>query len=477
MRFKGTFALLILCLALGGFLYFYEIKGGERREKAKQAESQVWKLEAKDIQQIDLLAAGQHIMAARKGETEWEIIVPRPLEADSDEINRLANSASNLQREVVVDQNAADLAKFGLDPAKTTLSLRAKNGKQYKIGFGNNNPTGNSTYSALSGSRTVFLVASSAASTFDKKLDDLRNHTVLAFEPPQAQTLNISSSKGDLSLVKDSNDQWWFDAVHGVAADSPQIRGILNALSFGRVKEFLSGDPQDYANLGFEKPLVAVSLTYGKNKAIKNLLIGTEKSKLRKKDGKKSGPESSKASGEAEEASSEIYLAKDASRSDLFWVEKDLVEKLLKSRDDLRQKALATFQRWDIDFISLINPKGTYTFTKSGGEWFLGQTKKKARWEAVNGLLDAMEKPVREFLDKPAALSTYGLDKPMIRVVLKQGGTVIVDCSLGNRAKDGVYAQVKGDPSVKIADLESWEKLNKGEADLVEPANANAPPK
>ena len=35
MRFKGTLVLLLLCAGFGGFLYFYEIKGGEKREKGK----------------------------------------------------------------------------------------------------------------------------------------------------------------------------------------------------------------------------------------------------------------------------------------------------------------------------------------------------------------------------------------------------------------------------------------------------------
>ena len=61
MRFKGTLVLLIVVLALGGFIYFYEIKGGEQREKAKESESQIWKFEDKDIQQIDLASSGQHI--------------------------------------------------------------------------------------------------------------------------------------------------------------------------------------------------------------------------------------------------------------------------------------------------------------------------------------------------------------------------------------------------------------------------------
>jgi hypothetical protein len=475
MRFKGTLALLILCLAVGSYVYFYEIKGGEQREKVKQAESQVWKLEGKNIQQIDLVTANQHITAVRKSETEWEITVPRRLDADAGELNRLANSASNIQRDSTVDPNAVDLAKFGLNPAKSSVRLKTKSGKQYSIDFGGNNPTGSFTYAALPGSKTVFLVSTSVGSTFDKKLDDLRNQSVLSFDQPQTQSLSLRSARGDVNFVKDSDDRWWIDGVHRVAADSPGIRGILNALSLGKIKEFLKGDPADYVNLGLDKPLVDVSLTYGKDKALKRLLIGSEKSKLLRKSGKTTVSGTGDADrAETDSASSGIYLAKDTSRSDLFFVEKDLVDKLLKSPDDVRDKALASFQRWDIDFISLKNPKGAFAFTKSGGEWFLGESKKKAKWDAVNGLLDALEKPVKKILDKPAALSSYGMDKPAIRVVLKQGSTVIVDCALGKDAKDGVYAQVRGDPSVKLADAEIREKLELGENDLLEPPAAPA---
>lgn len=463
MRFKGTLILFMVCLALGSYLYFYEIKGGEKREKAKQAENQVWKLESKDIQQIELMTSDQRITAVRKGENGWEITAPRALDADVDELNRLANSASTLERDTIVEQNAPDLAKFGLDPAQSSLKLKAKDGKEYRIDFGNENPTGSFAYACVADSKTVFLVSRASARAFDKKLDDVRNRSVLSFEQPEAQSLDIRSPKGNIHLVKDGNDRWWIEDDHRVAADSPAVRGILNALSLGRIQEFLSGDPADYVDLGLEKPFIEASVTYGKNKAIKRLLIGPEKSGLRKKGGK----------DPAAPSSSGIRLAKDASRPDLFFVDKDLVDKLLKSAADLRDKALASFQRWDIDSIVLKNSKGTFVLTKSGGEWFLGESKRKAKWDTVNGLLDALEKPVKEWLDKPAALSAYGLDKPAIRAVLKQGASVIVDCSMGQAAEDGFYAQVQGDPSVKVADPESFEKLDKGESDLVEPPAAD----
>jgi hypothetical protein len=469
MRFKGTLILLAVCLAFWAFLYFYDIKGGERREKSKQAESQIWKLDDTAIQQIELDYPNLHIIGVRKDAKEWTLTAPQQWDADSDELNRLANSASNIRREEVVEQNAGNLSEFGLEPAQSSLKLKTKDKKEYAIDFGNSNPGGDYTYARLSNQKAVFLVASSTASAFKKKVEDLRSHSVLSFEPREVQTLNIQSPKGNFELFKDASDRWWLAGTEKRAADSPEIRGILNALSMGKIKEFFNENPGEHTNTGLDKPFMDIQLTYGKNKATERLIIGSEKSRLQKK-GKP-------ASKEPNPASPEMYLAKDESRPDLFFVDKEFFNKLLKSPDDLRDKALASFQRWDIDTILLTNTKGSFSFTKSGGKWVLGSAKKNANWEAVNGILDAMEKPVKEWIDKPAPLTTYGLDKPLIHVILKQGANAMVDCSFGKSAKNGgLYSQVQGDSSVKVADPVGIGILDKAEPDYIEtPAAAPAP--
>ena len=153
MRFKGTLILLVICLALGAFVYFYEIKGGEEREKATQAEKQLWELEDKDIRQIDFIFPDRQITAERRGEEEWFLTDPRQLEADSDELNRLVSSAAKMERESTVEPNAEDLAIFGLDPSQSSLRLTTSAGEEHTVIFGNNNPTGSSAYAVLPGQK------------------------------------------------------------------------------------------------------------------------------------------------------------------------------------------------------------------------------------------------------------------------------------------------------------------------------------
>jgi len=367
--------------------------------------------------------------------------------------------------------------KFGLNPPQSGLRVKTKGGKIHALDFGYKNPTGNSAYVSIPNQNQVFLIPSQTVNAFDKKVDDLRNHSVLSFEQPEAQFLSIISSKGAFELTKDSTDRWWFNGISGRAADSPGVRGILNALSTGRVKEFFNDNPEDYSNLNLDKPLVEVTLTYGKDKAIKRLIIGLEKSKLRKEAGKDQGKDGEPKDTIPAETSDNIFLAKDASRPDLFFVEKDLVDKLFISPDAIRDKALVPVQRWDVDSITLSNTKGSFLLTKSAGEWFFGEKKKKTKWDAVNGILDALEKPVKGWVDNPSSASIYGLDKPGIHIVLRQGRNVLAVCSFGKAAKDGIYAQVKGDSSVKIADPEGLAQLDRGESDFVEIPAASTPKK
>lgn len=462
MRFKGTFILLIVCLALGGYLYFYEIKGSENREKAREAESRLWMLESEDIQRIELLPPGRKIVAVRKNQEEWAIREPRPLEADSGELNRIAEAAAGIKFESVLDESASDPSKYGFSPDGLGIKIKTADEKEYEILFGSRNPAGDAMYARVPGRNKIFLVSASLSGTFDKKLDDLRNHTILSFETSGVRALDLKNTKGDFHLDKDSDDRWWITrGSERIAADSPQIRGILNALSLGEIPEFFDEDPENYRNPGLKKPRIELVLAMGKDKALKRFSIGTAKAELREKE----TPEKAVSTPDS---SQKLYLAKDASRSELFFVEQDLVNKLDVSFNDLRDKSLASFQRWDVDSIILENPNGLFTFTKSGGEWFLGEDKKKAKFEAVYGVMDALESDALELIESPADLSAYGLDQPDVQVILKQGDTTVAECSMGKKTEKGVYAQLKGDSSVKIADRESYEKLIGNEADFIE---------
>ena len=463
MRFKGTFALLLIAILFGAYIYFYEYKGGEKREAAKKIENRIWQFDTEDIVRAELTFNGV-LMIMELGENgQWKITAPRELLADATQINRLLSYAARLDRESVVEADAADLTKFGLSPARLELRLTSKDGKEYGIAFGESNPSKSFNYSALIGGNEVFLVSANAAFSFEATLEDFRDRNVLSFERARVESVILRNPTGVIELEKDRDDRWWFRGPEKREAGGPAVRELLNALQLGKIPEFFDENVEDYENASLDMPMIDVELALESGKAVKRLVIGTEKSKLRKK--------STEAAPEGASDPGEIFLARDDSRNELFFVEKDLVDKLSRSAGDIRDKALVSFQRWDVDSLIIENAHGKFQFEKTDGDWFIdGLSKKKASWSEINNILDVLEKPVVEWIDDPVALSGYGVDNPTIRVVLKKGGDVIAECTFGHSVTKGVYAKVSGDSSIKVADPEGLEALNRPESEYIETA-------
>jgi hypothetical protein len=459
MRFKGTFALLLIVILFGGYIYFYEYKGGEKREAAKKTEKRIWQFDAEDIVHADLISQDGRMTAERGQDGQWMITAPREWLADNDQLNRLASYAARLDRESVVEPDAADLAGFGLSPARLELRLTDKNGREYGIAFGENNPSGNSTYSALIDGKEVFFVSADAARSFDATAEDFRNRNILIFERAGVESVILRNPKGVVELEKDRDERWWFRGTEKREAGGPAVRELLNALQLGKISEFSNEDAEPGVNASLDKPMIDVTLIPGSGKPLKRLVIGTEKSGLPKKPSKDTAD------------SGILFPARDDSRNELFFVGKDLVDKLSKSADDLRDKTLVPFQRWDVDAFIIENANGTFQFVKTEGDWFIdGISKKKASWSEINNILDVLEKPVIKWIDHPASLADYGLDKPTTRIVLKKGNIVIVECTFGSITENGIYAKVSGDSSIKVADAEGMEYLNRSESEYLEPS-------
>ncbi len=455
MRFKGTLFLLLLVVGLGLYVYFYEIQGEPAREQARLAEKQLWKVESDQVERVEFVFPDETVTAVRTGEKSWKITSPRSVEADAEELNRIASSAADLSFESVVEAEATDVSRFALDPPEHSLGVRTKEGQQFYLAFGRENPTGTSTYAQKKGSGEVLLVPTNTATTFRKRLDDLRERAILRFDQYKTQAVDLRSLKGRVELVKEQ-DRWWIEGKNRIAASSSAVNDVLGALANSRLEEFLD-DPPEGRKLGFDRPTVDVTLTVGEEKSLKRFVVGSQKSGLGK---------SAQASGEEE-----WYVAKDDSRDELFFVGKEFVDRLVKTARDLRDDSLASFKRWEIDSVRLSNPSGSFQFLKSedGGDWLLGAEKKKVKWDTVQGILDTLEKSVKEFIDHPGDPTQFGLDPPRFRVVLKDGDIVAVDCSFGGDGPAGVYARVQGEDSIKVVEAELLEKLTGNESDFLEP--------
>ena len=450
MRFKGTTVLLIVFVALSAYVYFTEYRGKEARQQQEEAKKKAFQVEQKDITEISLVSPGGTIAGLKKAEKQWQFTSPSGVEADPDEWDMLASNIPKIERAETVSENAQDLTPFGLKEPALKVSAKTAGGKTIEISFGSENPKKTFNYAKLA-DNNVFLTPSSSARLFTKTVSDLRNKRVLELETESIDAVKIAEGSKTIELQK-SGDHWELKKPIDAKADDGEITTFLNSIRFARASSFPE-PPVDAKNAGLDQPGIRITLHDGKAKADRVLLIGKT-------------------------AQADKYYARDASRDPIFIIEKEISDKARRAIFDWRDKSIAAIDRNKVEEVEIQRGEGKSSFKKDGADWKLADGR-KLQWEKVSGMLNSLEfNKAKDIIDAPKALSSYGLDKPRLDVVIRQGSNEAVRILFGSDSKnpEGIYLKTSGSPLVKVAGQEVFDNFNVKTEDLVEVPPPAAPP-
>jgi hypothetical protein len=174
MRLRNTGILLLVFLALLGYVYFVEMR---KSPAAAPVDKSTWVLTiaADDVQSLNINDRGQSISFNRSGDT-WYVGEAGGNKADAGEVGGMVASLANLQATRALTQTDA-LSSYGLDKPAMTVVLGLTSGQQEQLAFGDKNLQGTQYYVLKKGAAPVYLVYSALG-------DDLRN---LVSNPPFQQ--------------------------------------------------------------------------------------------------------------------------------------------------------------------------------------------------------------------------------------------------------------------------------------------------
>ena len=140
MRGLRTFlGLLVILVALGGYLYFVESKrtpgdSGPKKEK-------VFTVESDKIEEISIKSEAGEQTTLKKSGTTWQIVAPVTAKPDDAEVSGLTTNLSGLEIQSVVDENAAELKEYGLAEPRVRVTFKA-GGQSQTLEIGNKTPPG-----------------------------------------------------------------------------------------------------------------------------------------------------------------------------------------------------------------------------------------------------------------------------------------------------------------------------------------------
>jgi hypothetical protein len=337
-RLWSTGITVLVLVGLVGYIYFVDA----RREPSGTTvrEKPFGSLEADAIEEVQIKSAEGETTRLQKTDGNWQLVDPVKAAADSSELSTIASSLASLEIQRVVDENAADLKQYGLEPARLEVAFRPKGEKELKrVQIGEKTPTGTDLYARLPDQKRVFLVSSYLDSTFNKNTFALRDRRILVFDRNMVDGLELTSGSTKTQLVK-SGSEWRLASPIAVRADFAAVEGSLERLSSTQMQGIVDPEGKDLAKYGLTKPTGTIVVKTGSSSA--TLTLGSTENAL--------------------------LHARDSSRPMVFTIAPILREDVIRSVSDFRRKDLFDGRAFTASKVELKRGTDTIVLEKSKGK-------------------------------------------------------------------------------------------------------------
>ncbi|MCK9559745.1 MAG: DUF4340 domain-containing protein [Candidatus Marinimicrobia bacterium] len=443
---QSTLILLGVLVILFTAVYFFEIKGGEKREQNRKLASQLFQTEKDSVNRLILSTANSHIVCEKKG-AEWIITAPVFTQGDAQNIESNLSSilSANIERKIV--DSTADLNYFGLLEPRGQVQVISQDGKHITLMVGDENPTGTLVFVKYPEDQAVYTTNKSLWNYVDKRLYDLRDKKIMHFNVDDVRKISlVSRSQGTVSLEK-SAGKWRITAPVTLPANDGEVKSLLNRLSSGRAKDFIAEEPTDLKKYGLAKPAIKINLEIGESLAHTSFSVGDT---------------ASSAGGG--------FYAKEETRPPIFTIEKWTMDGLEKGAFDLQDKKVVGFDDENADRIVWKIANQEFTATKIDSvNWMVvaPETLQVDQSLMRSWLEDYRDLSVDELESyQPKSLMKYGLDSPRLRVTIFAQDKEICSVLIGKEVAEKYYFKTAGHPHVYRIKKSTFERINKHPKDL-----------
>jgi hypothetical protein len=339
----------ILLAGLAAALYFSnKSEAAKEKEPAKDKDAapKILTLSEPDIRELEIKKRdGTDTVLKKDDSGKWSITAPAPLPADQASVGTVTSAALNLASERVVDQNATDLASYGLQPPLDEVTFSLKDGKTQKLLIGDDTPTGSNAYAMLAGDPRLFTISTFNKSSFDKTSKDLRDKRLMTFDQDKISRLELTAKKQTTEFGRINQNEWQILKPKPLRADGWQVEDLVRKLAGANMDPAVSDEDAKRA---------AAAFASGTPDAIAKVTdaTGTQTLEVRK--------------------NKDDYYAKSSVVEGVHKVPKDLGDGLDKSIDDFRNKKLFDFGFNDPNKIEYKDAGKSGTYEKSGDKWTSG---------------------------------------------------------------------------------------------------------
>src|ERR1035437_6455719 len=405
MKSRTTLVLVLVVLVIGGLValdYYQGTSTQELQAKSKR----VLDFQSKDIIGLKIDLTNQVYTLERSGD-QLQIKQPLDVRANYGTVSSILDELEFAERNrSITEKELKGLTPkdFGLQNPRVRLTLRNKKGSMILL-VGNETPTKDAVYAQLQGKKDLLVVPKSIYERLDRTLDDLRDRTVIDFQPASATRVEIKSSDRVIELAKsavttNAEPRWALTRPLAARADPRKVSELLSDLSGLRVSDFVSEDPKDIHTYQLDEP--ERELTVWTGESGKTLQIGRAPTN---DPGK-------------------VY-AKLKSTDSIYTVPAARVQKFAVQANDLRDAQVLVFSEGDVHGIEVLHGTDKVSLVHTDATWRIAAPVAAAADDtAVQQLLRRLGGlSARQFTaDVATDLDKYGLAEPLATVTLRRDG-------------------------------------------------------
>ena len=418
------------------------------RPAADFRDKTVLAFDRKQVTGLDIAGRDEALTLEAADGGGWKITRPVALGADADTVGEFLEKLGAAKVKEFVAEAPPSLAPYGLDrPVKVTLSTGRDKDRSSRTLLVGKLEDKKGLYVMREGEASVLLVPEDVWAALPKNVAVVRNKTVMPVDRDKLTRLDIESSRGTVTLVRE-NDKWRITAPQALAADQVEVGGILFKVQGLRAQGFLTEDASGIPRF-LARPEVKVTLT-GPQGA-KTLLLA---------------PSPDRRDGQA------MAYAAVAGQGPVVLVDGKSVGELAKSATDLRDHTLlAGVEPKDVKRVQVTVAGKTAVLERSGeNEWRMVEpTKAGGKGGKVEDLLYTLRGLKWKEIVAPGGEdpAKYGLDAPTLEIRLyRADGTDMGAVIIGKRETDQLYLKTRAAPTIYSVDTKQVGDLPKSIDDL-----------
>ena len=441
MKARTTLILLVVVVAIGAYIKFYESKRPNTEEAARR-EKNVVNLNREKLDGI-VIQNGDEMIELKRSGNKWRLEAPIKDQADSAAIDNLINEIENWRkaatipaREIAANKN--QLNEYGLSKPKLRLKLVGAD-MPGEILFGKDAALEGQLYVRLGNSNDVFIAAQTLKNDVSKKAEDFRDRKLTELTTAQIARAVLKTPAGEIELIK-RNEYWQIVKPLQARGDNQKIGDLLAQVTNARIQQFIADDRGDLHAYGLAEPRGSLTIFKQDDKQGQMLQIG----------------------GVPEKNKDQLYV-RFLPRGAVYTLPNKLQEILNTVPNDLRDRHLVRIETNILDRITIEGTgKPKLILARKGEAWTIAsRNNQPANSDEARRLINTLNnEQVAKFAEDTAAnLAKYGLDKPPTQLTFSSfasentaetaaGEHPFLTLSFGKVEADQVYARVADEPFV-----------------------------